>query len=320
MCRSLPHHEAIHARPLDSRIGLARRRKLIALVEQFETGVINRRAFVRLASASCGTGIAAALLAACTIPPAAPPALPAGEGTGTAGSDEVSARGLETTLATYGEYEGQTLQGHLALPGGMEPAPAILVIQEWWGLNPHIKDVANRFAQAGYVALVPDLYHGEVATEPTEARKLAMALDRGAALAELDVAARYLLDLEATTGDRVGIIGFCLGGGIAQAFAAQNELNGAAISFYGAPLSDAQAAQVHGALLTIWGSEDRSFPIPRTEQLEAALNAAQIPNRRIVYEGAGHAFFNDTRASYHPEAAEDAWQQSLDWLSTYLAG
>ena len=74
------------------------------------------------------------------------------------------------------------------------------------------------FAQAGYVALAPDLYHGEVATEPTEARKLAMALDRGTALTELDVAAKYLLNLASTEGDKVGIVGFCLGGGIAQSF------------------------------------------------------------------------------------------------------
>ena len=121
-----------------------------------------------------------------------------------------------------------------------------------------------------------------------------------------------------TKGALVGIIGFCLGGRIAQAFAAYNPLNAAAISFYGTPLSDEEATQVHGALLAIWGAADQAYPLPRTEQLAQALTEAGVPNRRLVYEGAGHSFFNDTRASYHAEAAQDAWQQSLEWFATYL--
>lgn len=298
---------------LPSVIGLKKRGLLLEIIEQFEGEAISRRTFIQRASALVGVGTATALLAACVVPAPPPPAAP--EGVGVEGSEAASATGLTTAEVTYGG--DQELKGHLALPEST-PASAVLVIQEWWGLNSHIKDVANRFAQAGYVALAPDLYHGEVATEPTGARKLAMALDRGTALAELDVAARYLLDLNSTTGDKVGIVGFCLGGGIAQSFAAHNPLNGAAISFYGSPISDAEAAQVNGALLTIWGADDGAYPLPRTEQLEQALTKSKIPSQRLVYEGAGHSFFNDTRASYHAEAAQDAWEQSLEWFATYL--
>ncbi len=316
MCQSLPSEiQDFTATALPQALGVPKRQQLLETIDRFEQGHITRRRFVRGASSLVGASAASALLAACSLTIPEPPAAP--EGVGAEGSEEVSATGLTTSMVEYGAYDQQTLQGHLALPAS-GPAPAVLVIQEWWGLNPHIKDVANRVAQAGYVALAPDLYHGEVATEPTEARKLAMALDQATALAELEVAARYLLDLDSTTGDKVGIVGFCLGGRIAQAFAAYNPLNAAAISFYGTPLSDQEAAHVHGALLAIWGAEDRAYPLPRTEQLEQALTQANVPNRRLVYEGAGHSFFNDTRASYHAEAAQDAWQQSLEWFATYL--
>ena len=294
-------------------IGLKKRGLLLEIIEQYEGEAISRRKFVQKVSALVGVGTATALLAACVVP--APPAPAAPEGVGVEGSEEASAAGLSTLEVTYGE--DHELKGHLATPDSTT-APAVLVIQEWWGLNSHIKDVANRFAQAGYVALAPDLYHGEVAIEPTEARKLAMALDRGTALTELDVAAKYLLNLDSTEGDKVGIVGFCLGGGIAQSFAVHNPLNGAAISFYGSPISDAQATQVNGALLTIWGADDGAYPLPRTKQLEQALTNSGIPNKRLVYKGAGHSFFNDTRASYHAEAAQDAWQETLEWFETYL--
>lgn len=298
---------------LEKGIGLPRRQQLLQAVEEYESGRISRRQFVQGVQTLIGAGAVSALLAACT--PQDLAAFGLQEGVGTEEAETASAADLVTSMVTYGDEDA--LEGHLALPAST-PAPAVLVIQEWWGLNPHIKDVANRFAQAGYVALAPDLYHGQVATEPTEARKLVMAMDRVTALEELDVAARHLLDLDATSGSRVGIVGFCLGGGMAQSFAAHNPLNGAAISFYGAPISDAEASQVHGALMTIWGADDGAFPIPRTEQLENALNAASIPNRRLVYEGAGHAFFNDTRAAYHAEAAADAWENSLEWFATHL--
>jgi len=317
MCNAMPETPDSAPADLPRDIGLRKRKLLLNAIDQFESGVITRRRFVHGVTSLVGVGAASALLAACVIPPPEAPAAP--EGVGAVGSEHASATGLATAMVTYGDPAQQPLTGHLAIPAST-PAPAVLVLQEWWGLNPHIKDVANRVAQAGFVALAPDLYHGEVATEPTEARKLAMALDRDTALAELDTAARYLLDLDTTTGQKVGVVGFCMGGGLAQSFAAHNALNGAAISFYGSPISDAEAAQVHGALLTIWGTDDFAYPLPRTEELEQALTEAGVPNRRLVYEGAGHSFFNDTRASYHAEAAQDAWQQSLEWFATYLNG
>ncbi len=315
MCNLWSKIPASSPAAMPPRLGLQQRKWLLNFIDLFESGAITRRRFVTGVTALVGASAASALVAACVVPAPQPPAAP--EGVGAPDTEAISATGLTTSMVSYGDSAQQQLEGYLAIPAST-PAPAVLVIQEWWGLNPHIKDVANRFAQAGFVALAPDLYHGAVTTEPTEARKLAMALDRGTALSELDVAARHLLDLDSSSGQKVGIVGFCMGGGIAQSFAAHNALNGAAISFYGSPISDAEAAQVHGALLTIWGAADRAYPLPRTEQLEQALTAAGVPNRRLVYEGAGHSFFNDTRASYHADAAQDAWQQSLEWFATYL--
>ena len=210
MCRSfIPEARDFTPTVVPQALGVKKRQQLLATVDRFERGLITRRGFVQGASSLVGAGAASVLLAACSETVPEPPAAP--EGVGSEGDEEASATGLTTSMVEYGEHDQQTLQGHLALPAS-GPAPAVLVIQEWWGLNPHIKDVANRVARAGYVALAPDLYHGEVATEPTEARKLAMALDQATALAELDVAARYLLDLESTRGTQVGIMGFCLGG------------------------------------------------------------------------------------------------------------
>jgi hypothetical protein len=109
---------------------------------------------------------------------------------------------------------GQTTPAYLARPDDALSHPAVIVIQEWWGLVPHIKEMAERFSAEGYIALAPDLYHGQAAEEPDEARKLAMALDRDKAVAEITAAARYLATLPETQPKRVGVVGWCMGGGL----------------------------------------------------------------------------------------------------------
>src|SRR3972149_443529 len=128
---------------------------------------------------------------------------------------------VKTQMIEY-PINAHTVPGYLALPDDAEPHPAIVVIQEWWGLVPHIKDVAERFAREGFVALAPDLYHGQAADEPDEARKLAMALDAQRAVQEIAAAARYLKKMENVAPQKVGVVGWCMGGGLALSAAAHH--------------------------------------------------------------------------------------------------
>src|ERR687886_2359752 len=130
------------------------------------------------------------------------------------------------------QSNGGTAEGYLSVPDAGSGA-GVVVIQEWWGLVPHIKDVCDRFAAEGFVALAPDLYHGETAKSPDEAGKLMMALRIDEAEKDMRGAIQYLLDHEATTGDKVGIIGFCMGGALSLYAASKNPQVGACVVFYG---------------------------------------------------------------------------------------
>ena len=292
--------------------------ELQELVRERQVGLVSRRDFLLRATAVLGSAAAAnTLLTACsqmtngTPPPVVdttqPPAEPGLETSGD----------LQSGIVTYSGPEGQELMGYLARNPEAGPQPAVIVIQEWWGLNDHIKDVTNRFAAAGYVALAPDLYHGQVATEPDEARKLAMELGMGDAVGEIQSAMAYLRAQDYTT-EQIGILGFCMGGGLVLQTAVADDTLGAAIPFYGQPVSTTQAEQITAPVLSFLGTRDGISAIAY-EQLHAVLEANGVPNHFQLYEGAQHAFFNDTRASYDPEAAADAWSRTLAWFDEYLS-
>ena len=207
---------------------------------------------------------------------------------------------------------GEQAPGYLSLPGST-PAPAVIVLQEWWGLEPHIKEVADRFAGEGYVALAPDLYHGALVDEPDEARKLAMELDHPRAIREIESAGQYLLSRDDVQGNGVGIIGFCMGGGLVLKVAAQTKIPSAAVVFYGRnPDPIEQVGEIDCPLLGIYGEDDQGIPVSEVERLRTALERSGKSDFALhVYPGAGHAFFNDRRAAYHPEASTDAWAKVL---------
>ena len=295
-----------------------KRIELMELVRERQVGTVNRREFLKRATAVLGSAAAAnTLLAACSaVANGTPP--PVVDGTQPAPEPGLSTSGeLETGIVTYGGPEGTELMGYLARVPGQQPQPAVIVIQEWWGLNEHIKDVARRFAEAGYVALAPDLYHGQVTTEPDEARKLAMELGMGDAVGEIQAAMAYLRDQDFTT-DQIGIIGFCMGGGLVLQTAAADDSVGAAIPFYGQPVGAAEAQQISAPVLSFLGTQDR-ISAANYEAMHDAFAANGIPNHFQLYEGAQHAFFNDTRDSYAPEAADDAWMRTLSWFDEYLS-
>lgn len=225
---------------------------------------------------------------------------------------------IMTQMITFSANGHQT-SGYLAQPETNGFYPAVVVLQEWWGLVPHIKEVADRFAEAGFVALAPDLYHGETASEPDEARKLVMAMQRDRALKDMFGAGRYLQALDNTQG--VGVVGFCMGGMGAWwcASAADSvETFNAAVAFYGGPPPVEAAQNVTIPVLGLYGSLDKGIPVERVEAFSAELDRLQKTHAIHIYAGAHHAFFNNTRPSYHPEVAENAWQKTLEWFNHYL--
>lgn len=215
---------------------------------------------------------------------------------------------------------GDLVPGYLARPEGEGPFPGVVVIQEWWGLGEHIKDVTRRVAAEGFVAVAPDLYRGKVVTEPDEARKLAMELDHPKAIKDIQGAVDYLIAQSFVVPKLAGVVGFCMGGGLAgeMAFAGQNI--GAVVIFYGARglLTDEMAEQVSAPILGIYGEKDGSIPLETVHSNEQKLKAHGKTVKFVIYRDAPHAFFNDERPSYRKEAAEDAWRRAIGWFREYL--
>lgn len=289
------------------------------LVHAFQTGGISRREFLARATVAFGSLTAATSLLAACAPVAGSPPPPVVDATQPPSSPGLASEdGLSAGVVEYAEAGGEQLTGYLAFEEGGEQKPAVIVIQEWWGLNDHIKEVARRFAEAGFVALAPDLYHGVATTEPNEARKLAMALDSAAAVSEIQQAMTWLRAQDDSNG-KVGVVGFCMGGGLVLQTAANDPTLDAAVAFYGSALNASDAGRVRAPVLSLLGSADR-IPADDYRAMHAVFDANGVPNEFHLYEGAQHAFFNDTRASsYAPEVAADAWDRTLGWFRRHLA-
>ncbi|MEX2293365.1 MAG: dienelactone hydrolase family protein [Acidimicrobiales bacterium] len=215
---------------------------------------------------------------------------------------------------------GGTASGYLAKPTGGHGIP-LVVIQEWWGLVPHITDVCERFAAEGFIALAPDLYHGESTTEPDEAGKLMMALNMSQAAKDMAGAIDEVS--EQADSDRVGITGFCMGGGLALVAATQRpDKVKACVPWYGLiPWPDAQPQwdRLDAPVLGHYAENDGFFtPEAATalgDQLRSMNNEVDI----VIHAGVEHAFFNDTRPEvYNAAASLAAWQQTIGFLRTHL--
>ena len=214
---------------------------------------------------------------------------------------------------------GGTGSGYLAIPE-KGSGPGVIVIQEWWGLVDHIKDVCERFAGEGFVALAPDLYHGKTTKSPDEAGKLMMSMRIDEAEKDISGAIGYLLDHEATTGDKAGVVGFCMGGALALYTATKNTKVGACVVFYGGhPKVKPDLPKLESPVLSISGDKDKSVTPDVVHKLEQQLKSLGKQVDVVIYRGADHAFFNDTRPTvYVPEAAEDAWQRTIDFFRKHL--
>jgi carboxymethylenebutenolidase len=214
---------------------------------------------------------------------------------------------------------GGTTQGYLAIPE-KGSGPGVVVIQEWWGLVDHIKDVCDRFAAEGYVALAPDLYHGETTKSPDEAGKMMMSLQIDQAEKDLRGAVEFLLGLEATNGDTVGTVGFCMGGALSLYAASKNEKVSACVVFYGIhPNVKPDLQNLKAPVLGIYAERDQSTPPEAVRDLEEKLKALGKSVEMHIYSNVGHAFFNDTRPEvYDARPAEDAWRRTIEFLAKNL--
>jgi carboxymethylenebutenolidase len=210
--------------------------------------------------------------------------------------------------------------GYLALPPG-GAGPGVMVLQEWWGLVPHIKTVADRIAEAGFVAIAPDLYQGTTTSEPDEAGRLFMALNIEQTAQALQSTVDFLLKHEAVTREKLGVVGFCMGGQLALLAATLNHQIGAVVDFYGIhPNVHPDFANLAAPVLGLFGEKDEFVPPDAVRSLESAIQSAGGVIEAHIYPEVGHAFFNDSRPDvYNADTAADAWQRTLGFLQQHLA-
>jgi carboxymethylenebutenolidase len=216
---------------------------------------------------------------------------------------------------------GTGTDAFVAWPAGAKSVAAVIVIHEWWGLNGQIREIARRLARQGYVAIVPDLYHGKVADDPETAHTLVRGLDEDRALADLDEAARWLRAQARTAKSRLGVVGFCMGGRLAELFALHEPSVAAAVMYYGRPETHpGKLAALKAPLQGHFGSQDGGIPPDSVSAFRAALETAGKTAEIYLYPRAGHAFMHEGRQSYQPDAARQSWTLTLAFFQKYLKG
>lgn len=217
---------------------------------------------------------------------------------------------------------GDSSRGHLAVPAG-GAGPGVVLLQEWWGLVPHVVDLAERLADEGFVVLAPDLYRGETTTEPDEAMKKLMALDLPRAARDIASAARYLVSRDEVSSPRVGAVGFCMGGSLALWSGAISDAITATVPFYPAMPTGALAvdwsAYAGKRVLMHLAEGDGGSGSPEVQAAYQALTGAGADVEMHDYVGSHHAFVNDTRPdAYQPEHAALAWSRTVEFLRAHL--
>jgi len=214
---------------------------------------------------------------------------------------------------------GGAAKGYLATPATAN-GHAVIVLQEWWGLVDHIKQVADRFAGEGFVALAPDLYRGETADGPDAAGRMMMALDIQRAVADVRAATDYLLELPAVTSSKVAVIGFCMGGQLALASACADPRVGACADFYGVhPNAQLDFSKLEAPVLGLFAEKDGFVTPDVARKLKQDLQNAGARIDFHIYPNVDHAFFNDSRPeAYDAGAARDAWNRTLSFFRAEL--
>ncbi|MBW4488651.1 MAG: dienelactone hydrolase family protein [Trichocoleus desertorum ATA4-8-CV12] len=227
------------------------------------------------------------------------------------------------------------IAAYLAQPSATGTFPGVVVLQEIFGVNSHIRDVTERIAKQGYVAIAPALYQRqapgfETGYTPEDIQVGREYKDKTKAselLGDIQAAINYLKSLPNVVGDRIGCIGFCFGGHVAYLAATLPDIKATA-SFYGAGIATmtpggslptvSRTGEIQGSLYAFFGEQDTSIPPEQVQKIEAALKLHQIPHQVFRYPEAEHGFFCDQRASYNSEAAQDAWPKVLQLFETTL--
>jgi carboxymethylenebutenolidase len=215
---------------------------------------------------------------------------------------------------------GETLRAYLALPPRGR-GPGVVVLQEWWGLVDHIREVCDRLAREGFVALAPDLYRGAATADPGVAERLMMELEIPRAARDLEAAVLALVGHEAVNGGRVAALGFCMGGQLALYAASLTPRISAVVDCYGIhPNVRVDHAKIRAAVMGVFAERDAFVPPESAHQLEADLRAAGVRTEFVVFPGVDHAFLNDSRPDvYDAAVAQRAWGRILSFLRAGLA-
>ena len=210
--------------------------------------------------------------------------------------------------------------GYLAVPSGAGKHGAIVVIQEWWGLNDWIKQQADHFAKEGYVALAPDLYRGKSTSDPTEAHELMRGLPEDRAMADLRGAYDYLRKRNDVDPSRIAVIGWCMGGGYALMLGIDEPKLAGIVMNYGHLVTDPKTIRsIQPPILGNFGAEDRGIPPADVREFDSVLKAAGKKADIKIYGGAGHGFMNpNNKEGYVPTATEDAWKRIDSFLGKTL--
>ena len=234
---------------------------------------------------------------------------------------------VELQNSTVSYFEGA--KGYLVFPvrqeNNVSKLPAVIMIHEWWGLNNHIKDMANLLAKEGYVVLAADLYNGKVAADPNEAGKLVQSVraNQENAITNLKAAVKYVSSLPIVDKSKIASIGWCFGGGqsLQLALNSQDQPLAATILYYGTPLvvEKSELSKIKWPVLGIFGDKDQAIPLKQINQFKAALDEIGITNEIHIYPGIGHAFANPSGDNYAPKETQDAWEKTLSFLKRYVS-
>jgi carboxymethylenebutenolidase len=220
----------------------------------------------------------------------------------------------------YADVDNELAYGYLAFPSGViEPIPAIIMIHEWWGLNDNVRAMANRLAAEGYMVLAVDLYGGSVAETPGQARQLMLEVVENPAPAEENL--RQALDFLGIAGSpRIASLGWCFGGGwsLNSAMLFPEQID-ASVIFYGQVTDDEERlASIEAPVLGLFAAEDTGIKVEGVNDFGDAMQRLRKDLDLHIYPGVGHAFANPTGNNYDAEAAEDAWQKTVDFLAQHL--
>jgi carboxymethylenebutenolidase len=214
----------------------------------------------------------------------------------------------------------ETVQGILYTPAGKGPLPAIIVIHEWWGLNDWVKEQASKLSDEGYVTLAIDLYRGKVATTPDQAHEIMRGVPEDRARRDLRAAFDFLQSQANVKKDRIGAIGWCMGGGYSLDVALEEPALAADVINYGHLATDTQAlAKINSPILGLFGAQDQGITPDDVHKFEITMKQLGKKIEIKIYDDAGHAFENpNNKAGYRPADAADAWQRTVAFFSANL--